>query len=167
MPDAALVAVTLHIVTAVAESEASESEQPDPETVNVTAPVPEPPLTVIAIGEPIVPVVVVFEMLKAACEASENVKLFGALRARAYIPFAALVAVTTQTVTPLTKSEAPEIEQPAPVTEKLTNPEPDPPEVVKVIGVPAVPVVVEFEMTSVDCEASKKMKVFVGLLAES
>jgi len=47
---------------------------------------------------------------------------------------------------------------PVPVTEKVTPPVPEPPDVVTVNGVPATPVGGELEMTNVACGAPVKVK---------
>ena len=55
-----------------------------------------------------------------------------------------LIAVTLHVVADVALSMLPLTEQPAPLTWKVTSPVPDPPEVVREIGVPVKPVNTEF-----------------------
>ena len=64
-------------------------------------------------------------------------------------PCAALVATTSQVAGFLALRVDREMLQPEPVTVYVTDPDPEPPVVVNVIRVPAVVVVVAFEIVSV------------------
>jgi hypothetical protein len=66
-------------------------------------------------------------------------------------PEAAFVAVTTQVVAELADNVPFVTEQPKPDTSNEIAPEPDPPAVVSVIGVPTVPLNSLFAIDSEDC----------------
>jgi hypothetical protein len=57
------------------------------------------------------------------------------------------VAVTTHVTTPIEPNKEPFTEQPTPVTEKVTAPVPAPPDVVRVMVFPAVPVKTVFDIS--------------------
>jgi hypothetical protein len=61
---------------------------------------------------------------------------------------AAFTAVTTQVVTPLDANVFPLTEQLGPVAEKVTEPFPAPPEVVRITALPTIKLNTEFEITN-------------------
>ena len=97
---------------------------------------------------------------------ARKVNLVGADVAAANSPCAAFVATTSQVAAFLAVRVDLEMLQPEPVTVYVTAPDPEPPEVAKVIRVPAGLVVVALEIVSV-AWAPKKVKVTAADVAGS
>jgi hypothetical protein len=76
-----------------------------------------------------------------------NVNVTGAETEDEWPGLAAFVAVTTHVTVPIEPNNEPLTEQPTPTTEKATAPVPEPPDVVRVILLPTVPVKVVFEIS--------------------
>ena len=167
MPSAALVAMTVQVVGSVVLRTIPVTLQPIPVTAIDTAPLPEPPATVTVRGVPAVPFLDGLVISSTACVTPEKVKSTGALVAAAKMPHAALVAVTRHVVISVALRADPVIEQPVPVTAKETAPDPDPPETVTGIGVPARPVVVVFEIANAAWGAAVKVNMTGALAVEA
>jgi hypothetical protein len=105
-------------------------------------------MVVKVMGVPAGPEVEALEMTSAACAAPTNVKSTGADVALVNRPEPALVAVTVQVVGCDADSASTAKLQPAPDTAYVTAPVPEPPDVVTVMGVPAIPEVEAFEITN-------------------
>ena len=86
----------------------------------------------------------VFETNNGCCP---KVNVVGAEIEDEWPGLAAFVAVTTHVTTPIEPNKEPFTEQPTPVTAKVTAPVPEPPEVVRVMVLPAVPVNTVFDMS--------------------
>lgn len=138
---AALVAVTEQLAAADAlRLVVFVIEHPAPVTEKLSAPVPEPPEAVRVIEVPAVPLNAELVIVSGACATGVGTtkeKVTGVLVALKNPVLAALFAVTKQ----LAAADALRlvtfvIEHPAPVTEKVSAPDPDPPVAVRVIGVP-------------------------------
>lgn len=78
---------------------------------------------------------------------------------------ASFFALTMHVAAAVAFNEAPLTEHAVPVTVKVTAPVPDPPVVVSAIGVPTVPVSVEFDTDSVACFESPMPRITVALLS--
>ena len=120
------------------------------ESAYVITPVPEPPAVVRVTDVPTGLVNAEFEIERVAC-APMKLKLTGADTACAKEISAAFVAVTVQIVAAVAPKVALVSVQLAPVTAKLTAPDPEPPVVVRVTAFPAVLVSVELEIERVVC----------------
>jgi hypothetical protein len=136
----AFVADTVHDPTDDVESTAPESEQPaEPADVNeyVTVPVPDPPDV---LNVRLVPnIVAVAVNVSADCVSFDTVMVTEPVVAEPYVPSPALVALTVHMPDDVGDNTAPESAQPADPAEtraKVTEPEPEPPVVVRVNVVP-------------------------------
>jgi hypothetical protein len=159
MPLDAFVAFTEQLPAFVAVSRWTLIAQPLPVTKKLSSPDPEPPEAVNASGVPTVPFLTLLDTLRAACVARAKVNVTGAETAGPYEPLAALVAVTTHWARPVALSDVPNSVQFAPVTEKLSTPEPVPPVAVNFTAVPAVPFLTLLDTFRAACVARAKVNV--------
>ena len=132
----ALIAVTEHVAAVVALNKLPFTAQPEPLTWKVTSPVPEPPVVVSAIGVPVKPVRIEFDIANAAWSARAYTNVLAADVVELNPLLAALDAITTQFVTVAATSVVPIMEQSAPLTVKVRSPVPEPPVVVRGNEVP-------------------------------
>jgi hypothetical protein len=145
LASAALVAVTTQVPAVVAVRFDPLTAQPVAVplvTAKVTAPVPEPPNVVRVSGAPKVPDVEV--TVSAAWVAPAKVTVVAGDEVAAKVASAALVAVTEQVPEDVVVKVEPLTAQPVAVplvTAKVTAPVPEPPNVVRVSGAPATPLV--------------------------
>jgi hypothetical protein len=140
--------MTVQLVGWVTVSTAPLTLHPVPVAAYETRPKPVPPAVPNVMGVPAGPEVEAFEITNAACAAPTNVKSTGAEVALANSPEPALVAVTVQVVGCDAERASIATLQPAPDTAYVTAPVPEPPDVVTVMGVPAIPEVEAFEITN-------------------
>jgi hypothetical protein len=138
----------------VTVNEVPEIAQPEVVVAKLTAPAPEPPLEVSVIVSPATAVFVALLTVSVDCGAAVNVKLTAAEFAAAKIPFAALVAITTQVAGLVTVSAAVEMAQPSVAVVNVTAPEPEPPAEVRVMLFPATAVLVALLIVNVACVAA-------------
>ena len=131
----AFVADTVHEPTDDVESTAPDSEQPaEPADVNeyVTVPVPDPPDVP---NVRLVPnIVAVAVNVSADCVSFDTVMVTEPVVAEPYVPSPALVALTVHVPDDVGDNTAPESAQPAEpaeTRENVTEPDPEPPVVVK------------------------------------
>lgn len=149
-PDPARVAITRHVAGRYADNRLPLSAQPAPVTAYVVAPVPEPPVDARRMGVPTYPVVLEFVMVNVLWATPANVNFTVGLVARAYVESPALIAHTVQMPGCAASNDVPLTVHPTPDTAKVTAPAPDPPPVVRGIGVPAVPVLTTLVIVSGD-----------------
>jgi hypothetical protein len=141
----AFVAVTTHVPALVLDKVEPVVWQPVAvpfAAVNVTAPAPDPPLVVSVSGIAKTPAVDV--TVRGACAWGASVTTVGSEDRARKLRSPALVPVTVQVPTLVLDSVDPVISQPVaePLTAvKVTEPVPEPPEVVIASGVPNVPLV--------------------------